>query len=89
MLSNIHLEWMHQVCRFALATGARANEILSLTWDKVDIDRSLAWVTNDLAKNGKARPMPLNREAIALLEVPKSARSDYCFTRASGKKSLR
>ncbi|AFK62755.1 phage integrase family protein [Advenella kashmirensis WT001] len=58
---------MHQVCRFALATGARANEILSLTWDKVDIDRSLAWVTNDLAKNGKARPMPLNREAIALL----------------------
>lgn len=86
LLSQMKLVWMHQVCRFALATGARANEILSLTWDKVDIDRKLAWVTNDLAKNGKSRPMPLNNEAIALLKQRQSAKTYYCFTRASGKR---
>ncbi|WP_161495252.1 site-specific integrase [Advenella sp. S44] len=83
LLSNIQLEWMHQVCRFA-HTGAHANEILSLTWDKVDIDRKLAWVTNDLAKNGRSRPMPLNSEAIALLQERESAGTEHCFTRESG-----
>lgn len=86
MLSKMNLEWMHHVCRFALATGARANEILSLTWDKVDTDRSMAWVTNDLAKNGRARPMPLNSEAVSLLEARKSAKMPYCFTRQSGRR---
>lgn len=86
LLSKMQLEWMHQVCRFALATGARSNEILSLTWDKVDIDRSMAWVTNDLAKNGRSRPMPLNSEAVALLRERKLARTMYCFTRQSGRR---
>lgn len=84
LLSHIQLEWMSQVCRFALATGARANEILSLTWDKVDTDRALAWVTNDLAKNGRSRPMPLNNEAIVLLEQRKALGTEWCFTRERG-----
>ncbi len=86
LLSKMRLEWMRQVCSFALATGARSNEILSLTWDKVDIERSMAWVTNDLAKNGRSRPMPLNSEAVALLRERKLAGTTYCFTRASGRR---
>lgn len=40
MLAQMRLEWTCQVCRFALSTGARANRVLSLTWDKVDLDQS-------------------------------------------------
>lgn len=84
LLGALTADWMRDACQFALATGARANEILSLTWDKVDIDRELAWVTNDLAKNSKARPLPLNREAVEVLERRRWLKHEYCFTRDSG-----
>ena len=33
------------VVAFALATGARASEILQLEWDRVDLQRRVAWLT--------------------------------------------
>lgn len=59
--------WMRDVCRFALATGMRSNEILSLTWDKIDVTRNIAWVSADNAKSGSARAVPLNPEALAIV----------------------
>lgn len=86
-LDSLNLEWMKDVCKFALATGCRANEIFTLTWDKVDLDSRLTWVTNDLAKSGRSRPVPLNTDAMAvLLKRPKDK---YVFTRIKGGAKIR
>lgn len=68
LISEIRLGWVRDATEFALATGCRTKEIFSLTWDKLDIHRSLAWVTNDLAKSGKARPIPLNAHALEVVK---------------------
>lgn len=42
----------------ALNTGMRLGEILSLTWEQVDLDRGVITLTR--TKNGKVRKVPLN-----------------------------
>lgn len=55
------------VVRFAVHTGLRASNLFSMTWDQVDLDRETAWVYADQHKNGEARSVPLNSEAISVL----------------------
>ncbi len=52
--------------RFALSTGCRASEITGLEWERVDLDRRTAWLNR--TKNGTSRGVPLNRDAVAVLE---------------------
>ncbi len=86
LLNCFNLEWMKDVCSFALLTGARMTEILTMTWDKIDFARSIAIVTSDIAKSGRARPLPLNQEAIKLLKQRETKRvSQYVFHRGKGK----
>ncbi len=60
------------VVLFALETGMRRGEILSLTWDCVDLrNRAL---TVRAAKNGHARTIPLTRAAVEILEIVLSRR---------------
>lgn len=85
LISNLNLDWMKNVCSFALMTGARMSEILSLTWANINLTKSIAIVTNDNAKSGRARPLPLNRDAIILINsLPRG--SDYVFTRSTSKR---
>ncbi|MWN90988.1 tyrosine-type recombinase/integrase [Gilliamella sp. Pra-s65] len=79
MLNNISIDWLRDVCLFALLTGARRTEILSLTWDKIDFQNKIAIVSNDIAKNGKARSLLLNDEAIELLRNRRLINSKYVF----------
>jgi integrase len=65
------------VC-FALATGCRAREITGLEWDRVDLRRRTAWL--DRTKNGTPRGVPLNSDAIAVLETERGKHPVYCFT---------
>jgi integrase len=44
----------------------RAREITGLEWSRVDLPRKTAWL--DQAKNGTPRGVPLNRDAVAVLE---------------------
>jgi integrase len=60
--------WMKEVCLFAVSTGMRADEILSLTWAQVDLPQRNAWVTAAGAKSKRARAVPLNIDALAVLE---------------------
>lgn len=53
--------------RFALATGLRLGNILGLTWQQIDAERTLAWIHPDQAKAGKAIPVPLNQTAVEVL----------------------
>jgi len=64
--------------RFALATGCRASEITNLEWDRVDLERGLAWLNQ--TKNGTPRGVPLNRDAVAVLEEQLGQHPRYCFT---------
>lgn len=64
--------------RFALATGCRASEITNLEWDRVDLERGHAWLNQ--TKNGTPRGVPLNRDAVAVLEVQLGQHPRYCFT---------
>lgn len=50
----------------ALNTGMRPSEQYGLTWDRVDLDRRLVSIPK--SKNGKARHVPLNSQALAAFE---------------------
>jgi integrase len=69
---------MAAIVRFALATGCRASEITGLEWGRVDLERRTAWLNS--TKNGTPRGVPLNRDAVAVLEVEKGKHPRYCFT---------
>lgn len=64
--------------RYALATGCRAREITGLEWNRVDLNRGTAWL--DHTKNGTPRGVPLNTDAIAVLEGQIGIDPRYCFT---------
>ncbi|MGA0587256.1 phage integrase [Dyella sp. KRB-257] len=52
----------------ALNTGMRRGEITQLTWADVDLKAKRVTVRAGYAKSGKARHIPLNSEAVAVLE---------------------
>jgi integrase len=64
--------------RFALSTGCRAREITGLEWDRVDLARQTAWL--DHTKNGTPRGVPLNRDAVVVLEEERGKHPVYCFS---------
>lgn len=64
--------------KFALATGCRAREITGLEWERVDLDRHTAWLNQ--TKNGTPRGVPLNRDAVVVLEGQRGKHPRYCFT---------
>lgn len=87
LINALQLDWMKDVCSFALATGARASEILTLTWDKIDFERQIAIVSSDIAKSGRARSLLLGTEAMDVLKRRTNLRmSPYVFHRGKGKR---
>ena len=64
--------------RFALATGCRASEITGLEWSRVDLERKTAWLNR--TKNGTPRGVPLNCDAVAVLEEQLGKHEQFCFT---------
>ena len=64
--------------RFALATGCRAREITGLEWSRVDLKRKTAWL--DHTKNGTPRGVPLNKDAVDVLEAERGTHPVFCFT---------
>ena len=71
---------LQPVIQYALATGCRRSEILKLEWSRVDLDRKVAWLDHGTTKNGSARGIPLNRDALIALEMCKSRNSKWVFT---------
>ena len=57
--------WLRELVVFALHSGMRLGEILSLTWNGVDLFRKTATVFE--SKNGERRTVPLNQTVMALL----------------------
>lgn len=79
LIGALRLDWMKDVVSFALLTGARKGEIFSLKWENVNLSRRIAVVTAENAKSGKARPIPLNDEAVKII-AGRSRDSEYVFS---------
>lgn len=63
--------WIKPLVQFALETAMRRGELLSLTWENVDLRRRIARLPE--TKNGEARTVPLSSRAVAVLEsLPRS-----------------
>lgn len=58
-------QWLRDIIIFALHTGLRQNELLSLTWDRVDLFRKTIIIQE--TKNGKPRTIPLDQIALDVL----------------------
>ena len=63
---------LYPAFRFAIETASRQNEILTLNWDNVNIERKYAILK--ITKNGEERAIPLSSKAIEVLQnLPKPA----------------
>lgn len=62
---NPHLA---RATRFALATGLRQGNVFGLEWNRVDLNRRMAWVDRRKMKTRKALHIPLNGDALQVLD---------------------
>ena len=72
--------WLRDLVQFALGTGMRMGEILSLSWRGVDLIRRMAMVFH--SKNGERRTIPVNQTVLHLLKergTLRSLRMDLVF----------
>ena len=65
--------WLQELLIFAIHTGMRQGEILSLTWACVDLFRRTVTVFE--SKNGERRTIPLNQTVLELLKQKYGNRS--------------
>lgn len=66
--------------RFTLATGLRESNITGLKWDKINLKKSLLWISADESKGGKIIQIPLNAEAMQILKEQKGKHMTNVFT---------
>jgi integrase len=71
---------LRDMAAFSLTSGLRAANVTGLRWSAVDIDRRLAWVHPDEAKARKAIPVPLNGEAVTILQKQIGKHREVVFT---------
>jgi integrase len=68
------------IVRFALCTGLREQNILTIEWDQIDIVRKCAWVHADQVKNSRSLAIPLNEEALGVIRSQLGKHSKCVFT---------
>jgi integrase len=81
LLSAIRMDWFRDCTGFALATGMRAGEIFDLHWSQVDLVLRMAWLHPDQCKNGEARGVPLNEDAVEIIRRQIGKHDELVFTR--------
>jgi integrase len=73
-------EHLGDMAAFSLATGLRAANVTGLQWSQVDLPRALAWVHPDQAKARRAIAVPLNAEALALVQKQIGKHATHVFS---------
>lgn len=82
--------WLQEIVLFALNTGMRQDEILSLEWPNVDLFRKTILVVK--SKNGEKRTIPMNQRVFELLKAKARANQNndkIVFASEAGTKILR
>ena len=77
-----------QCARFAIATGLRENNVLNLLWPQIDLQRRVAWFYADEMKGGKQHGLPLNDDAMAVLNERRGIHKTYVFAHPDSGKPL-
>lgn len=82
--------WLQEIVTFALNTGMRQDEILSLEWQNAYLFRKTVLVVK--SKNGEKRTIPMNQKVFDLLKAKtKDKQNDdkFVFASEAGTKILR
>jgi hypothetical protein len=66
------------IARNAIFRRFSPREITGLEWNRVELARQTAWLNR--TKNGTPRGVPLNGDAVAVLEGERGRHPQYCFT---------
>jgi integrase len=74
------------ICKLAITTGMRQHNILSLAWREVDMKRRVLWVHPDEAKAGKPISIPINDEALAVLQSQAGKNKTWVFPYSNKRK---
>ncbi len=80
-------EYLKPVLAFGYFTGAREGEILSLRWERVDLDGHTVHLEAGSTKNDQPRTIPITGELLETVKIQKAARDsrfpecDYVFHR--------
>lgn len=85
-LLDASLPWLREIIIFALNTGMRQDEILSLHWSQIDLFRRTVILL--ITKNKEKRTIPLNQTVFDLLKAKSKIRyiSGYVFASQAGTK---
>ncbi len=67
------------MAKFSLATGLRASNVRELRWEDIDMKRCHSWVHHDKAKGNAAIPIPLNDDAMEVLNSQLGKHEEYVF----------
>ena len=71
---------MKDMAAFTLATGLRASNVTELEWQNVDMIRQNAWIHADQAKTSKPISVPLNDQAMLILQSRLGMHERFVFT---------
>lgn len=71
---------LRPMAAFALATGLRWANVAGLTWDRVSIERAVAWIPAGTAKARRTIHVPLSAAALAALRGAQGERTGFVFT---------
>ncbi|MCP5007613.1 MAG: tyrosine-type recombinase/integrase [Planctomycetes bacterium] len=82
-------DWLCDIIAFALQTGLRQDELLSLEWSRVDESRKTILIQR--TKNGKPKTVPLSNTALSILKKKtlRSLKNGLVFFSANGTKISR
>jgi integrase len=74
------------VCLFLLSTGCRVNEALNARWEHFDLDHRNWTIPSAHSKSRKIRSIPLNDQAVSILEnLGTRGKYDHPFIARGGK----
>ena len=71
---------LKEMAAFSLATGLRASNVTGLQWQEVDLKKGHTYIHPDQAKTKKAISVPLNVNALSVLNARKGKHPQYVFT---------
>ena len=71
---------LKDMAAFTLATGLRASNVTGLEWQNIDLMRRNAWIHADQAKTNRSISVPLNDDAINVLQSRLGTHPRFVFT---------